>query len=183
MKLDRLAALFGGPDTRKRREPERVAGRDDPSEGDYSPPHVDTRSRAQRARERLIDAKEKERAQWKRYLASRESRLRRLRETCPGVARYIKTLDRITPDLEVIGWEDCNFDLAELATRCGLDRLPSAYDRFTLFELTCERIRDCRERQGDKRLCDDEASLAVLDKGYVAPETAVSLLKAALQIT
>lgn len=156
-KLDNLSRLFGGTYSRKvegqGRAPFVVSGDDD---ADAPLPTERPKTREERQREQLIAAKERERRQFERYKAAREHRLGRLQEAHPCVAKYLRALDRITDQATRTRKYDCDFDVAELACRYGLNALPSDHDRFFVFELTTEWLQRVGKRKGHPSIPEDE---------------------------
>lgn len=116
-----------------------------------------------RLRNAIIDAAERRRRQWQRYIAARKHRLDELAKTHPGVARYRATLKSLIrdPEVEWTGPRDCNVDLAALCEELALGTIPREYDRYLLLEITRDAITAIGKRCGVEveRLVDDREPL------------------------
>lgn len=120
-------------------------------------------------RERELEAIERERRLWKRYLANRQSRLDKLASEVPGVAKFLKALARIEPKATATAYRDIDFDLAELARRHAVADVPRDYDRFTVYEeayLLVQRVarRQRKFTEPDEAEFFTQSSLTTLDE-------------------
>lgn len=99
------------------------------------------------AEHRRKEALEAERRRFSKYIEARAQRLHKLRAKHPQVDRYIKLLDRLTPDTIAYSRRDCDQDLAPVVTRLGLADLLDPYSRFTLLEYTLAWLGDLARAQ------------------------------------
>lgn len=100
------------------------------------------------ARERQIEAIKNEDRHWKRYQASRRSRVTRLTSEVPGARKFITALSKVAPTARATAYRDVDVDIAGLARRLGLAKIENPYDRFTVFEEAVAMVDRVAKRTG-----------------------------------
>jgi len=129
-------------------------------------------TREDRQRNAIIDAAERRRRQWQKYIAARKHRLEELAKDYPAVGKYRATLKSLVkdPEVEWTGPRDINVDLSELCTDLGLGQIERDYDRYLILEITRDAVTAIGKRCGvdPDRLVDDVEAIPLAGRGTLA---------------
>lgn len=137
-------------------------------------------SRQDRQTKAIIDAAEERERLWERYLELRKNRLASISREHVGARKFLRTLAKLEADraAECTGHNDCDVDLAGLASELDLADILSAYDRHTILEEVVAWIYRLAKRRGVTR-----EEYGKLEPIFGSDEpTTVSELKAALKL-